>query len=271
MSVAAGRNPSFGPSLVDVYDGVLGPLLFEGFAADLAHRVQRQKPKRVLEIAAGTGIATRALARVLLPETDLTGTDISLAMLEKARLNVRSSGIAWRQADAAALPFEDASFDAVACQFGVMFFARRSAAFDEVRRVLSRGSTFVFNVWGGMELNPMPRAIFQALADITPGAGSSCLAAHGYADLNCIRTELAASGLIVQDAAELCLQSALTSSEDAARAFCSGTPISDDLARLPTSRRADALSAVTRALKDAFGRGSWRAPLRATVVIATAA
>ena len=49
------------------------------------------------------------------------------------------------------LPFPDGTFDAVVCQFGVMFFPDKSKAYSEARRVLRHGGVFVFNVWDRIE------------------------------------------------------------------------------------------------------------------------
>ena len=79
-------------------------------------------PRNVLETAAGTGIVTRALARILPSDVSITATDLNEPMIALAQSNLGSERILWRQADALDLPFGDAEFDAVVCQFGVMFF-----------------------------------------------------------------------------------------------------------------------------------------------------
>ena len=68
-------------------------------------------------------------------------------MLDFAAATAPAGRVDWRQADALQLPFADASFDAVACQFGAMFFPDRVAGYREARRVLRPGGRFVFNVW----------------------------------------------------------------------------------------------------------------------------
>ena len=105
------------------YDQNLGPLLFTDYAADLARRVATLNPHRVLETAAGTGIVTRALRDALPAKANLTATDLNSAMLEIAATKIRpGEAVEFRTADASALPFDDASFDAIVCQFDVMFF-----------------------------------------------------------------------------------------------------------------------------------------------------
>src|SRR5665213_4073149 len=110
------------------------------YAADLAQRAASLSPSAVLEIAAGTGVVTRALAPKLSPSASYVVTDLNQPMLDYAASRQGSdSRIKWRQADALDLPFEDASFDVVCCQFGVMFFPNRIAGYTEARRVLRRG------------------------------------------------------------------------------------------------------------------------------------
>jgi len=108
------------------YDRGLGPILFAGYAADIARRLTTCSPLRVLEIAAGTGIITRHLRDLLPASASLLATDLNSPMLEVARMKFRAAEpVEFRQADATALPFPDGGFDAVVCQFGVMFFPEK--------------------------------------------------------------------------------------------------------------------------------------------------
>jgi len=80
----------------------------------------------VLETAAGTGIVTRKLRDALAKDARLTATDLNPPMLEVARAKFRAGEqVEFQPADATALPFADGSFDAVMCQFGIMFFRTR--------------------------------------------------------------------------------------------------------------------------------------------------
>src|SRR5688500_13094174 len=113
-------DAKFAGSIPALYDRYLGPLIFEPYAVDLAERLAILKPRDILETAAGTGIVTLELAKRL-PEVTITATDLNPAMLGVAAQKVTATNIQWQQADALALPFADQSFDAVVCQFGVMF------------------------------------------------------------------------------------------------------------------------------------------------------
>jgi ubiquinone/menaquinone biosynthesis C-methylase UbiE len=133
----------FAGSIPENYDRYMVPLIFELFAADLAQRAASLSPNAVLETAAGTGVVTRALAPGLSADASYVVTDLNQPMLDyAASRQTPDSRITWRQADALALPFEDASFDLVCCQFGVMFFPDRSSGYREARRVLKPGGHF---------------------------------------------------------------------------------------------------------------------------------
>ena len=101
--------------------------------------------------------------------------------------------IQWQQADALGLPFEDALFDVVCCQFGAMFFADRAAGYAEARRVLRLGGRFVFSVWNRIEENAFADAVTNAvIAGVSPHDLPRFLARtpHGYHDVALIREEL---------------------------------------------------------------------------------
>src|SRR5262245_53857754 len=133
----------FTGSIPELYETYLIPLIFEPYAVDLAARLGSRRVTRVLEIAAGTGVVTRALAAALPDAARIVATDLNQAMLDEAAARGTRRPVTWRQADAMHLPFEDAAFDAVVCQFGVMFFPEKPGAFAETRRVLAPGGIFL--------------------------------------------------------------------------------------------------------------------------------
>src|SRR4051794_8129463 len=157
-------DKQFAGSIPETYDRSLGPLLLEPYARDLAARLAALAPARVLETAAGTGVATRALARALPASTTIVATDLSRPMLDLAAARMETAEVTWQQADALALPFGDDAFDAVACQFGAMFFPDKAAAYGEVRRVLRRGGRLVLSVWDRIECNELSHVVDGAVA-----------------------------------------------------------------------------------------------------------
>lgn len=167
--MAGEDSASFTGSIPEHYDAGLGPVIFAGYAADLARRVAAAAPRSVLETAAGTGIVTRLLRSQLPPETSLTATDLNAPMLEVARRKFRlDERVAFRTADATALPFADGKFDAVVCQFGVMFFPDKDQAYREARRVLAPGGHYFFNVWDAHAHNRFAKIVHELVGGFFP-------------------------------------------------------------------------------------------------------
>jgi ubiquinone/menaquinone biosynthesis C-methylase UbiE len=143
------NDASFIGTIPEHYDRGLGPVIFADYAADIARRAAAGSPARVLEIAAGTGIVTRQLRDLLPAGADLTATDLNPPMLEAARAKFRpEEQVDFRPADATALPFRDRSFDAVVCQFGVMFFPDKDRSYREIHRVLAPGGRYLVQCLG---------------------------------------------------------------------------------------------------------------------------
>src|SRR5437763_5076304 len=100
-------NRSFAGSMPEFYDRILVPVMFEPFALDLVERLHEVNSGHVLEIAAGTGVVTRALARKLPAAVAITATDLNPAMLDRAKFHAGMERVQWQEADAVALPFGD--------------------------------------------------------------------------------------------------------------------------------------------------------------------
>ena len=151
------------------YDQGLGPIIFTEYAADIAKRVSNCGPARVLETAAGTGIVTRQLRDVLPRDARLTATDFNPPMLDIARAKFQSGEqVAFQPADAVALPFADASFDAIVCQFGLMFFPDKAQSFSEAHRVLAPGGSYLLSVWDSHRYNSFGRIAHEVAARFFP-------------------------------------------------------------------------------------------------------
>jgi len=268
------NDASFAGSIPALYDRYLGPLIFEPYAADLARRLAALKPKRVLETAAGTGIVTQALARAL-PNAEIVATDLNQPMLDFAAAKIKSPRIIWRQADATKLPFDDKSFDAVVCQFGVMFFPDKGLAYREARRVLERhilkpNGRFVFNVWDRIEENEITHIVTQALAKLFPADPPLFMkrTPHGYHDVDKIKGELVDAGFRRVAVETVAYRSRAPSARDAVVGFCEGTPL-----RAEIEARGDlaaATQAATETVAARFGTGPIDAKIQAHVITATA-
>src|SRR5258708_18980616 len=132
-----GLSAGFVGSIPENYDRGLGPMIFADYAKDIARRGASHRPSRVLETAAGPGIVSRCLRDLLPTSTSLTVTDLNPPMLDVARAKFRpSESVEFQPADATALSFGDGAFDAVVCQFGVMFYPDKDRSYREAHRVL---------------------------------------------------------------------------------------------------------------------------------------
>lgn len=248
-----------------VYDELLGPVLFAPFAEDMAARVAALHPAAVLEIAAGTGVVTRALLAAV-PAARIVATDLNDAMVTWAAQ--RAPGADWRQADAQALPLADAAFDVVVCQFGVMFFLDKPAAFREAARVLAPGGTLLFSVWDVVERSDFAAALVDSVAAVLPDRTPDFVVRtpHGYADLDRIAAELAAGGLSLQRIESVRLRGSAPSARALAEGFCRGTPLRFELQeRGPLDQLT---GAVAEQLVARLGEGPVHGDLTAWVVTA---
>jgi SAM-dependent methyltransferase len=267
MSHAA--DASFAGSLPAFYQRYIVPLIFEPYAADLARRLARRPLRRVLEIAAGTGVVTRRLASVLPESVAIVATDLNPAMLEQAAATGTSRPVEWRQADASLLPFADQSFDAVVCQFGAMFFPDKARAFAEVCRVLRPGGLFLFNVWDRIEDNDFADVITKELATLYPDDPPRFLARtpHGYADRAAIERDLLAAGFgRPLEFVTLAEPSRADSADIPALAYCHGTPLRNEIEARDPQGLARATARATEAIRRRFGGGAVEGKVQAHVI-----
>ena len=268
----AATDKLFAGSIPEIYDRFLVPLIFESYARDLAERVAKIEPLDVLETAAGTGVLTRAMAAKLPHRTRIVATDLNQPMLDHAAAREQTQGrITWRQADALALPFEDQSFDAVACQFGAMFFPDKVLGYRQARRVLKPGGRFFFNVWDRISENEFADVVTDTLATIFPQDPPRFMARtpHGYHDVAKLCEELTMAGfasISIETHGDI---SRAASPRDPAIAYCQGTPLRSEIeARDPSGLEA-ATQACAQALALRFGNGPVEGRIRAHVITAT--
>jgi ubiquinone/menaquinone biosynthesis C-methylase UbiE len=261
----------FAGSIPEIYDRLLVPLIFESYARDLAKRLAKTNPRDVLETAAGTGVLTRAMVSWLAADARIVATDLNQPMLNHATAQQRPDGrIEWKQADALALPFEDQSFDVVACQFGVMFFPDKVQGYKEARRVLKPGGHFFFNVWDQISENEFADVVTDALAALFPQDPPRFMARtpHGYHDVERIRADLNAAGFTNISVDAVDDRSKAASPRDPAIAYCQGTPLRNEIEVRDASRLEDATNQAAEALAHRFGRGAIEGRIRAFVITA---
>lgn len=263
----------FVDSVPDVYDRHLGPLLFEQYARDLAIRLTASEDPAtgVLEIAAGTGILTEQLARRLPREAAIVATDLNPPMLAVAQRRLRNdasaSRIEWREADATSLPFPDMSFDAVVCQFGVMFFPDKPRAARETHRVLVAGGRWLFNVWGSLAENPIARIAHETIAsyfrDDPPQFYQVPFSMH---DERVTRELVAGAGFTDVSVTPVRFTAEAPSAHHAAIGLVRGNPVLAAIEERGTVGADEIVEAVAAALARELGDRPMRAPMSAYVV-----
>jgi ubiquinone/menaquinone biosynthesis C-methylase UbiE len=248
----------FAGSIPAIYDQYLVPLLFEPYAADLAARWGELKQGVLVEIAAGTGVVTRALNAALSPGVKLVATDLNEGMLKLGASQVSGPRVTWQQADAQKLPFDDASADGVVCQFGVMFLPDKLAGYREARRILRPGGRYVFNVWNRLEQNEVSDIMSRAVAALFPDDPPRFMARtpFGYFDVAAIRAELEMAGFHRIEIETVEKVSRTSSAEHAAIGLCQGTPLRSEIEARDPARLEEATAAATAALRSRFGDGA---------------
>jgi ubiquinone/menaquinone biosynthesis C-methylase UbiE len=261
----------FAGSIPENYDRNMVPLIFEAYARDLSQRAAALSPKAVLETAAGSGVVTRALAPRLAPDARYVVTDLNQPMLDYAAARQNAdSRIEWRKADAQALPFEDATFDVVCCQFGAMFFPDRPSGYREARRVLKPGGCFLFNVWDRIEENVFADDVTNALAALFPNDPPRFMARtpHGYHDTALIRRDLETAGFADVTIETREEESRAPSPRHVALAYCQGTPLRNEIEARPTATLEAATDHAAAAIARRHGNGEVAAKIQAHVITA---
>lgn len=261
----------FAGTVPDLYDRHLVPLIFEPYAADLVDRLNGVGPGSVLEVAAGSGVVTRAMAAGLDRSATIVATDLNQPMLDHAEAVGTDRPVRWQQADVTDLPFDDDTFDAVVCQFAVMFFPDRAQAYAEVCRVLRPGGVFLFNVWDRLEHNEFADVVTAAVGTLFPEDPPRFLprTPHGYHDRTVVEADVVAGGFggdIPFEALEA--RSRAATCHIPAVAYCQGTPLRNEIEARNPAWLGEATAVAAEAIADRFGRTDVDGKIRGYVITA---
>ena len=263
------RAGAFKGTFPEFYDRYLVPMNFAPYARILADRARDLAPRRILETAAGTGIVTRELVRMLPPSATITATDLNQPMIDHAQAKPGMVGVTWQQSDAMKLPFKDASFDLVVCQFGVMFFPDKQAAFREASRVLRPGGTFLFVVWDSLPaMVDSPLVIAARVTGDILGREPFSLLSPPYHDDETIREDLAAAGFDAVRIERISQPSKAASARDAAVVTVQGSMIRSAIEAVDSSRLDEVTDAVEGVMQTRFGQGLVEGATNAVIVTA---
>jgi ubiquinone/menaquinone biosynthesis C-methylase UbiE len=267
----AATDKVFAGSIPEFYDRYLVPLIFDSYASDVATRIAAAAPRDVLETAAGTGALTSAMVSRLPAETRIVASDLNQAMLDYASAKPALQRVAWKQVDAQSLPFDDAAFDVVTCQFGMMFLPDRIKGYSEACRVLRPGGRFVFSVWDHISNNYFADVVTESLGAMFPQDPPIFLARtpHGHHDTGRIREELSAAGLRNVSVETIHHTSRAKSAADVAIAYCEGTPLRNEIVARDASRLEEATRVATAALEKRYGKGEIEGLINAHIITAS--
>ena len=259
----------FSGSIPANYERYMVPLLFRPYAEVLAERAARLQPKRILETAAGTGVVTSALAKAL-PDADIVATDLNQAMLDVAQTRVSSPNVTFRQADALDLPFEDGGFDLVVCQFGLMFFPDKVKGNAEARRVLRDDGAYLFAVWDKIERNLLSHLANESMRKAFPDNPPQFMVRgpFSYAEPEWIERDLRAAGFEDIRIETVNLTSRSSSSEDAARGLCYGSPMGIELEEYGPDALDYVFANLSQSASEYQGADGFEAPMAAHIVTA---
>ncbi|MEO8029595.1 MAG: methyltransferase domain-containing protein [Gemmatimonadota bacterium] len=264
----ASTNTSFVGSIPHNYDHYMGPVMFEPYAADIVSRLRVPASGRVLEVACGTGIVTRRMRQELPASVTILATDLNQPMLDYAGAKPGMlPGVEWRQADACALPFPDQSFDAVVCQFGLMFVPDRTLALAEARRVLRAGGQLLLSVWDSMECNPFTLVAHTTVASLYPVDPPLFFAVpFSMGDRAALETMATAAGFESVSGHTVTLQGMSPSARSLATGLVEGSPLSIQIRDRAVPTIEVVVDQVTEALARLGGDSPFRCTLQAHLI-----
>jgi ubiquinone/menaquinone biosynthesis C-methylase UbiE len=268
MSERSGWQLASG-SVAEAYDRYMMSAFGNSWAQALVQAAAPDEGDRVLDVACGTGAVARYAAAHVGTTGQVVGLDLNGGMLARARAMPVSDGISitWREGNATALPFPDASFDVVCCHQGLQFFPDHSMALREMFRCLVPAGRLALGVWRGLEHHPFYAALTNALQRyVGEEAAASLRAAFTLADADKLRSLVAGAGF---RNIRIRIRSRLTrypSLQEYVLGYLSGSPMAGAVAALNDTARTAMVEHVCTSLQAYVDDDGMAAPWEAHLV-----
>ena len=253
----------------ETYERALTPAVFAAWAPLVVALADPRSGERVLDVACGTGVVTRLVARQVGRTGKVVGLDLNPGMLAVAAATAASepptsASITWQEASTTRMPFPDGAFDVAYCQLGLQFFPDRPAALREMHRVLVSGGRLGLMVWRGIEHSPGFDILAAALArHVSPEAAGIMRAPFGLAEGEELRGLMAAAGFrditIRPVAGTVRFPSVARFVQD----YVAGSPLAGHVAKVSDEARAALVGEVGDALRSHLAGGALAFPIEA--------
>lgn len=257
------------PHGAELYERFKVPRLFGPMAETFLLHVPLRDGDNVLDVACGTGAATRLIAHRVAPSGRVAGVDLDESMLAVARAMLAGSvpPIAWVQADATALPWDQGSFDVVLCQQGMQFFADVGEALREMHRVLAPGGLLAINLFSGA--SRYNDSLAESLQ--SHGHGEAAAAVRlptRLGDGQELRSRILRTGFPTCEARQASLVRRVEPSQQWLLQDSAGTPFGQHFAAMDARARAAVVRELASRLKDLWDGDAIAVPIDLVILLA---
>lgn len=266
-STQAGSAPA-------TYEAFLVPAMFAPFADRLVELARVQPGSAVLDVACGTGVVSRAAARLAGTGGSVTGVDLGEPTLEIARSLVvegAAAPITYLQSDAGSLKVADAAFDIVLCQQGLQFFPDRPGALSEMHRALRSAGNVAVATWTDIEHSPFAVTAESLASHIGHDAGQMLRSPFALSDGDELKRLLRAAGFDDVVTSQETIECIWSSHPDWARLAISAGPVAQIFAAAPSeARRAVSTEVAERLAPYATADGRLRMTMTTNIAVGRA-
>jgi len=246
----------------------VAPIMMETFADEFVDRLDVDATTEALEVAAGSGALTQALAKRV---KSLLAIDFAPDMVEILRERVRAAGaehVTCEVMDGQALGVDDDSFDRAACSFALMLFPDRDKGFAELRRVLRPGGRALVSGWAGPDkfeaFGLFLGAMRAAFPDLPPPPGPPPV--FSLSDLADFRAQMEAGGFKDVEVDFVSRELEVTGVEQMWGMLTSGAPpVRMLLERIGSQGESKLRDTLAKIIEQRFGSGPFRVTNVATV------